>query len=114
MIRRPPRSTLFPYTTLFRSVYNPPRRDEQAHPNQRKDCGNQRMPHHHHPVEPSLILDGFARDEMFFGVAQRGSLEKGVTKFAIGNLWRVMAQRYCWGIAPHEKQEKNPTKPFGP
>src|SRR3712207_7556002 len=23
MIRRPPRSTLFPYTTLFRSPYNP-------------------------------------------------------------------------------------------
>src|SRR5438874_3690501 len=23
MIRRPPRSTLFPYTTLFRSVYGP-------------------------------------------------------------------------------------------
>src|SRR5438445_4838274 len=23
MIRRPPRSTLFPYTTLFRSQYNP-------------------------------------------------------------------------------------------
>src|SRR5256885_6041983 len=23
MIRRPPRSTLFPYTTLFRSVWNP-------------------------------------------------------------------------------------------
>src|SRR2546422_7336577 len=23
MIRRPPRSTLFPYTTLFRSVYTP-------------------------------------------------------------------------------------------
>src|SRR2546425_7121683 len=23
MIRRPPRSTLFPYTTLFRSAYNP-------------------------------------------------------------------------------------------
>src|SRR2546426_6606210 len=26
MIRRPPRSTLFPYTTLFRSVFIPPRR----------------------------------------------------------------------------------------
>src|SRR5258705_3333603 len=26
MIRRPPRSTLFPYTTLFRSLGNPPRR----------------------------------------------------------------------------------------
>src|SRR5256885_7385003 len=25
MIRRPPRSTLFPYTTLFRSAYQPPR-----------------------------------------------------------------------------------------
>src|SRR2546429_6039975 len=25
MIRRPPRSTLFPYTTLFRSVYQAPR-----------------------------------------------------------------------------------------
>src|SRR3712207_9084294 len=25
MIRRPPRSTLFPYTTLFRSVGRPPR-----------------------------------------------------------------------------------------
>src|SRR3712207_6939095 len=24
MIRRPPRSTLFPYTTLFRSGYDPP------------------------------------------------------------------------------------------
>src|SRR5438270_6351697 len=27
MIRRPPRSTLFPYTTLFRSRYQQPRRD---------------------------------------------------------------------------------------
>src|SRR3712207_7844242 len=25
MIRRPPRSTLFPYTTLFRSIAEPPR-----------------------------------------------------------------------------------------
>src|SRR5690348_17589188 len=29
MIRRPPRSTLFPYTTLFRSVFPPP--DERQH-----------------------------------------------------------------------------------
>src|SRR5260370_32222561 len=27
MIRRPPRSTLFPYTTLFRSVYRPMSKD---------------------------------------------------------------------------------------
>src|SRR5256885_8543122 len=34
MIRRPPRSTLFPYTTLFRSVANSsdlPRCDKRAH-----------------------------------------------------------------------------------
>src|SRR2546427_3691032 len=29
MIRRPPRSTLFPYTTLFRSQFNP--RHHQSH-----------------------------------------------------------------------------------
>src|SRR6267154_5355849 len=30
MIRRPPRSTLFPYTTLFRSGARSPRRTERA------------------------------------------------------------------------------------
>src|SRR2546430_13070852 len=30
MIRRPPRSTLFPYTTLFRSAARPPIRDVQS------------------------------------------------------------------------------------
>src|SRR2546429_1483440 len=31
MIRRPPRSTLFPYTTLFRSHAEPPRDAQRAH-----------------------------------------------------------------------------------
>src|SRR6266496_5170716 len=31
MIRRPPRSTLFPYTTLFRSAPRPSRADPAAH-----------------------------------------------------------------------------------
>src|SRR5438874_5131407 len=30
MIRRPPRSTLFPYTTLFRSGVDPPRHADRA------------------------------------------------------------------------------------
>src|SRR5438270_4953720 len=40
MIRRPPRSTLFPYTTLFRSLPRPePRRGVRAHPEeQRRDA----------------------------------------------------------------------------
>src|SRR2546427_9374917 len=32
MIRRPPRSTLFPYTTLFRSPRNPERPERRAQP----------------------------------------------------------------------------------
>src|SRR5205814_6831886 len=32
MIRRPPRSTLFPYTTLFRSITNPPVSAPGAYP----------------------------------------------------------------------------------
>src|SRR3989337_4045371 len=32
MIRRPPRSTLFPYTTLFRSTRQPARRCAERHP----------------------------------------------------------------------------------
>src|SRR2546422_8271263 len=31
MIRRPPRSTLFPYTTLFRSVGKVPKKNEVRH-----------------------------------------------------------------------------------
>src|SRR2546425_9310568 len=41
MIRRPPRSTLFPYTTLFRSH----RRDERAE-------GHERDAHHRAPDPP--------------------------------------------------------------
>src|SRR2546422_7660756 len=32
MIRRPPRSTLFPYTTLFRSLLAPPVRRDRTRP----------------------------------------------------------------------------------
>src|ERR1043166_10154731 len=41
MIRRPPRSTLFPYTTLFRSAHGPtsgPFRDPVAPPSRRSPC----------------------------------------------------------------------------
>src|SRR5438046_6349559 len=41
MIRRPPRSTLFPYTTLFRSRRRSQRR-ETAHPG--SGCGTQQCP----------------------------------------------------------------------
>src|SRR2546425_7978592 len=47
MIRRPPRSTLFPYTTLFRSRGRP----EYAHPVllERRDTRRGRLGRGHHP-----------------------------------------------------------------
>src|SRR2546430_9290515 len=37
MIRRPPRSTLFPYTTLFRSVCDEPGRSRRHHRSRQQD-----------------------------------------------------------------------------
>src|SRR5256885_9432780 len=36
MIRRPPRSTLFPYTTLFRSLITSDLREHTPHPHRRR------------------------------------------------------------------------------
>src|SRR2546430_1063102 len=51
MIRRPPRSTLFPYTTLFRSVCFVPSRSKKA-------AKGRLLPwrSHHQVVSPSLRL----------------------------------------------------------
>src|SRR2546427_3841883 len=53
MIRRPPRSTLFPYTTLFRSL--PP---QLAPPRQRALGDDEALPHarHLHPEPARLAL----------------------------------------------------------
>jgi hypothetical protein len=42
------------------------------------------MSQHYDPVQAGFILDSFARDEMLFGVAQRGSSKNGVKKSAAG------------------------------
>src|SRR5438477_6081158 len=47
MIRRPPRSTLFPYTTLFRSPPSPP--PEPDDPYRPVDPSNPRSPHYEPP-----------------------------------------------------------------
>src|SRR2546425_6044435 len=48
MIRRPPRSTLFPYTTLFRSGRGRDRRDQPL----RRDDPRAREPRRDHPDRP--------------------------------------------------------------
>src|SRR3712207_7740649 len=68
MIRRPPRSTLFPYTTLFRSAERQPERDldedearhraEQAqslqHPDRRDDRRRDDQPGEHEEVDQAV------------------------------------------------------------
>src|SRR2546429_6767540 len=44
MIRRPPRSTLFPYTTLFRSKAKRSRRARQWQPRRKIPCSTQICP----------------------------------------------------------------------
>src|SRR2546422_4198379 len=55
MIRRPPRSTLFPYTTLFRSARRHPHDDEQCRHSEREheeiDEAQCRAPRRGHPSE---------------------------------------------------------------
>src|SRR3712207_8644644 len=51
MIRRPPRSTLFPYTTLFRSALLLVQVDEHRHP----------RPQHERVVGLHHVVDGAAR-----------------------------------------------------
>src|SRR2546422_3003408 len=47
MIRRPPRSTLFPYTTLFRSpCEDGPHRYHRAHPGEADDDADGHRPDH--------------------------------------------------------------------
>src|SRR3989454_10188843 len=52
MIRRPPRSTLFPYTTLFRSVCGPDPGAKPAREREGAGGGGARLP------EPALELGG--------------------------------------------------------
>src|SRR5256885_4490243 len=61
MIRRPPRSTLFPYTTLFRSMLRPV---EQGHLNRgpaqrpRREQARETAADDHYPALAALVVHG--------------------------------------------------------
>src|SRR3712207_8707231 len=66
MIRRPPRSTLFPYTTLFRSLTLAPRADPVVHQYDRpgRDLTSHAGEHLlRRPSPPVLRVSGPARSE---------------------------------------------------
>src|SRR3712207_7467238 len=53
MIRRPPRSTLFPYTTLFRSASSPPPRSPSARAPSIRACRRRRAAAPRRPPPPT-------------------------------------------------------------
>src|SRR5256885_12512323 len=73
MIRRPPRSTLFPYTTLFRS-YNPPLPGRVArHCVQAQDHGLEKALDHELIAGAKDALENRAPVEMSFPIRDRKS-----------------------------------------
>src|SRR3712207_8241795 len=75
MIRRPPRSTLFPYTTLFRSVTGPLRR-LQRRPVDQQRLGQRLLHVQHRPdLAGDLVLDVVAlvEHEVDAGIGDRKS-----------------------------------------
>src|SRR2546426_7274586 len=62
MIRRPPRSTLFPYTTLFRSRVQPPASARAASPRRQYGRGEHREAAHPTP-RGRRLADHFRSEE---------------------------------------------------
>src|SRR3989442_14243680 len=93
MIRRPPRSTLFPYTTLFRSLVV----DLDAHVVERRDDGLDLLGIHH--VVGQMVVDlGVSEEAALFSeldeVLQAGGASFGV----LGPGLRARQQR-AFGVA---------------
>src|SRR5258708_20748163 len=61
MIRRPPRSTLFPYTTLFRSVVHGFEAVEVEHRERRRRVARALETLHHHLVERTSVEESRRR-----------------------------------------------------
>src|SRR5438876_7246148 len=58
MLRRPPRSTLFPYTTLFRSI-------QTHHERQKQPYGRQHTYHHYRTQRPAYEKTESRSEERF-------------------------------------------------
>src|SRR5436309_12638171 len=71
MIRRPPRSTLFPYTTLFRS--------EQQRDQQGDACQRQQQPGLSKPVSHAILTHSLLRLRKTISALVRRSAEQSST-----------------------------------
>src|SRR5258706_6733455 len=93
MIRRPPRSTLFPYTTLFRSSRVRGRRDE--HVARREARGLHRLELHEHrrPVQRERSEEHTSELQSLTNLVCRLLLEKTKT-------CSTTAKRASWSTVP--------------
>src|SRR3712207_9252536 len=88
MIRRPPRSTLFPYTTLFRSSSRPcPRIAGVAAPPRRTPPSPRRRTGSHAPRPSLLLVHHLGVDDLL--VRPRGGAVRGA---------RAVGGRRCGGL----------------
>src|SRR3712207_8971609 len=71
MIRRPPRSTLFPYTTLFRSAFGPVAQPGRA-PAWHAGSQGFKSPQVHAPDVSGYMLAGFVAGEGSFYTSRDG------------------------------------------
>src|SRR5688500_19963988 len=79
MLRRPPRSTLFPYTTLFRSPGPPPRQMPG------RNFGSIVLVHHVDLAHPALLPRGFDQPAQFLA-ALGGALDRKSTRLNSSHL----------------------------
>src|SRR5438105_13116332 len=75
MLRRPPRSTLFPYTTLFRSLADAPDRPDRARRLRERLCGRAAVIRAERAFDRRLVLvrelEAVAREELEAVVLER-------------------------------------------
>src|SRR2546422_2454548 len=93
MIRRPPRSTLFPYTTLFRSRVG-------EVPQRRKRAGGAEV-----GVEPVPL-------ELRSGAPRRREVEKALVRHRTddGEVPDILAQPVATGRREHKEQDRKSTR----
>src|SRR5258708_13948408 len=98
MIRRPPRSTLFPYTTLFRSVRGPTCAD---HPSTDDGDSMHRLIQGHFGSSPSVIADR---------KSTRLNSSHQIISYAVFCLKKKKKQipipRYCERVTQHTYERK--------
>src|SRR3989475_5810327 len=85
MIRRPPRSTLFPYTTLFRSEWQPPALDRVGENDARPRAlalGRVKRVEDRREVVAAQIGD--ERRQLVVGQSRQGAIQRRVALSAIG------------------------------